>query len=46
MDVKVGVINPYALGEMVAERNIDWNSVPEPEKMLSEILNVNRGCDF
>jgi hypothetical protein len=46
MDVKVGVINPYALGEMVAERNIDWNSVPEPEKMLSEILNVNEDAIF
>jgi hypothetical protein len=40
MDVKVGVINPYALGEMIADKNIKWNSVPEPQKMLSEILNI------
>jgi len=40
MDVKVGVINPYALGEMIAERNINWNSIPEPQKMLSDILNI------
>jgi len=41
MDVKVGVINPYALGEMIAEKNINWNTIPEPQKMLSDILNVN-----
>jgi hypothetical protein len=46
MNVKVGVINPYALGEMVAERNINWNSVPEPQRMLSEILNIKEDAIF
>jgi hypothetical protein len=40
MNVKVGVINPYALGEIVAKKNINWNSVPEPQATLSEILNI------
>jgi hypothetical protein len=46
MDVKVGVINPYALGELIAEKNINWNTVPEPQQMLSEILNVNEDQIF
>lgn len=46
MDVNVGVINPYALGELIAERNIKWNSVPEPQKMLSEILNIEEDAIF
>jgi len=46
MDVKVGVINPYALGEVIAERNINWNKVPEPQKLLSEILNISEDAIF
>jgi hypothetical protein len=46
MDVNVGVINPYALGEMIAERNIKWNSVSEPQKLLSEILNCEENAIF
>lgn len=46
MDVKVGVINPYALGELIAGRRINWNSLPEPQKMLSEILNIAEEAIF
>ncbi|MCF7974359.1 MAG: hypothetical protein K9N55_11130 [Phycisphaerae bacterium] len=46
MDVKVGVINPYALGEMVAERHIKWDRVTEPQKMLSDILNIEEDAIF
>lgn len=37
---QIGVINPYALGEMVAGRPIDWNSLADPQKKLAEILHV------
>jgi hypothetical protein len=46
MSDKVGVINPYALGELVAKKNIQWNSVSEPEKLLSEILNIKKEAIF
>jgi hypothetical protein len=46
MEVNIGVINPYALGEMVAERVIKWDSLPEPQKMLSEILNLDADAIF
>jgi hypothetical protein len=41
MNVTIGVINPYALGELVAEKSIQWNTVQEPKKMLAEILNLS-----
>lgn len=46
MEAKTGVINPYALGEMITEKNINWNSVPEPQKLLSEILNIEEDAIF
>lgn len=46
MSDKVGVINPYALGELIAKRNIQWSSVSEPEKLLSEILNIKEEAIF
>jgi hypothetical protein len=46
MNVNVGVINPYALGELIAQRNIDWDKVVEPEKLLSEILKVDKDVIF
>jgi hypothetical protein len=46
MDVKIGVTNPYALGELVAGRTINWNSLAEPQKILSEILNIKEEAIF
>lgn len=33
-------INPYALGEAVAGESVKWNTSDNPQKKLSEILNV------
>lgn len=46
MDVKVGVINPYALGEAVAGKNINWNTVANPQQTLSSILNLSEADIF
>ncbi len=46
MNVEIGVINPYALGEMIADRHIDWNSLPDPQKALAEILNIDADAIF
>lgn len=46
MEVNTGVINPYALGELVAGRNINWNSLADPQQTLSEILNVKEEVIF
>jgi len=39
-EVKSGIINPYALAEIVAGRSIQWDSIKEPKKKLEEILNL------
>lgn len=33
-------INPYALGEGIAGESIEWDTLDNPQKTLSEILNV------
>lgn len=35
-----GVINPYALAELVAGRKIQWKNLPEKHKVLEEILQT------
>jgi len=42
MEETVGVINPYALGEIIAGKSIKWGSVTDPQKMLSEILELKK----
>jgi Calpain family cysteine protease. len=44
--VYTGAINPFALGEAVIEKNIKWNSIQEPEKMLAEILDLDENEIF
>lgn len=41
MEVNVGVVNPYAVAEIIAQKKINWEQVAEPQKMLSEILGVS-----
>ena len=46
MDVNVGVINPYALGELIAQRKINWEQLSDPEDKLAEILKVDKNAIF
>lgn len=32
------VINPYALADLVSGQRIPWNDIPDPERMLEQIL--------
>jgi len=41
MEVNVGVINPYAAAEVIAQKKINWEQVAEPQVMLAEILGVS-----
>lgn len=41
MEVNIGVINPYAAAEVIAQKKINWEQVAEPEVMLAEILGVS-----
>lgn len=41
-----GTINPYALAEIITEKRIDWNSFDEPQKVLSDIINVTPEAIF
>ncbi|MCW5213127.1 hypothetical protein VU04_09485 [Desulfobulbus sp. TB] len=45
-EANTGVINPYALGEMIVKRNIDWGKIPDPERLLSKILNIKVDAIF
>jgi hypothetical protein len=42
-EIKIGVINLYALGELVARKSIQWNTVV---RMLDEIETKNRLDNF
>jgi hypothetical protein len=35
-----GVINPYALAELIAGRKINWKQIAEPKRMLEELLQT------
>jgi len=37
---KTGVINPYALAEVIADQKIPWNELPDTPKVLSDILQT------
>lgn len=39
--VNIGVTNPYAIAEMVAGKQIRWNSLSNPVAELSAILNIS-----
>lgn len=41
MEVNIGVINPYAVAEVIAQKKINWEQVAEPQTMLAEILGVS-----
>ena len=41
MEVNVGVINPYAVAEIIADKKINWDQIAEPQKVLSEILGIS-----
>jgi hypothetical protein len=36
----VGIINPYALAELITGRKIPWNELPDVPRMLEEILET------
>jgi len=40
MEAYTGVINPYALAELVIGKKIKWDNVEEREKLLANILNI------
>ncbi len=46
MEVNVGVINPYAVAEIIADKKINWDQVAEPQKVLTEILGVSEDKIF
>lgn len=39
-ELKIGVTNPFALGELLMQKHIKWDTLTDPEGTLSEILNV------
>lgn len=39
-EVFTSAINPFALGETVLNKKVDWNNISSPRETLSEILNV------
>ncbi|HEY0906509.1 MAG TPA: C2 family cysteine protease [Methylophilus sp.] len=41
MEVNVGVINPYAVAELIAQKKINWEQVAAPQNMLAEILGLS-----
>ena len=34
------VINPYALAELIAGRKITWKEIPDPPRLLEDILQT------
>ncbi len=46
MDVNVGVINPYALGELIVQKQINWDQIADPEAKLAEILKLDKDAIF
>lgn len=40
MDVNVGVVNPYAVAELVADKQIRWSRVANPVAELSNIMQL------
>lgn len=39
-DLQIGVVNPYALAELIAERKFDWKKQENPRVLLEEVLKV------
>jgi hypothetical protein len=39
-ELKIGVTNPFALGEILMQKRIKWDTLVDPEGTLSEILNI------
>lgn len=40
MELKIGVVNPYAIAELVAKKQIRWSSLANPAAELSAILQI------
>lgn len=36
----VGVINPYALAEVILKRRVNWKKIPDPKKLLEKTLGM------
>lgn len=41
--VFTSAINPFALGEVVLNKKVDWDKLSDPQESLSEVLNVPTG---
>ena len=39
-ELKIGVTNPFAIGELVMQKSIKWDTLNDPEQTLAEILNI------
>ena len=46
MELNIGVTNPYALAEIVAGKAIRWDTLSDPQKELSNILQVPENVIF